>query len=126
MPHPHLPSWSDMTKCSINSRETKKEIQQQFKNMIKETDGHEIIPLLHSLISCIIGNLVSFWTSIKGIYLRNEFHFSVTIYLEEILKKKHFWTLLLNKGFISAQIVHTRGYQLVPELFLKPSDTLPS
>ena len=69
---------------------------------------------------------VSFWTSIKGIYLRNVFHFSITIYLEDIWEKHIFWHLLLNKGFISAQIVHARGYQLVPELLLKPSDTLPS
>ena len=33
-------------------------------------------------------------------------------------------TLLFNKGFISAQIVQERGNQLVPELLLKPSDTL--
>ena len=36
----------------------------------------------------------------------------------------HFLTLLLKKDFVSAQIVHARGNQLVPELLLKPSDTL--
>ena len=36
-----------------------------------------------------------------------------------------FYTLFLNKGFVnSAQIVHADGNQLVPELLLKPSDTL--
>ena len=35
-----------------------------------------------------------------------------------------FDTLLLNKGFVTAQIVHAQGNQLVPELLLKPSDTL--
>ena len=30
----------------------------------------------------------------------------------------------INKGFVSAQIVHARGNQLVPEFLLKPSDTL--
>ena len=34
------------------------------------------------------------------------------------------FTLLYNKGFVSAQIVHARGNQLVPEFLLKPSDTL--
>ena len=34
------------------------------------------------------------------------------------------FTLLFNKGFISAQIVHARGNQLVPELLLKLSDTV--
>ena len=97
---------------SAVSRETKKEVQQQFKKLDEGdrlTWDHSI-PVLHSLSSCIIGNLVLFWTSIKGIYLRNVFHFSITIYLEET----HFLTLLLfNKGFISAHIVHARGYQLV-------------
>ena len=37
----------------------------------------------------------------------------------------HFFnTLLLKKDFVSAQIVHAHGNQLVPELLLKPSDTL--
>ena len=37
----------------------------------------------------------------------------------------HFFnTLLLKKDFVSAQIVHARGNQLVPELLLKPPDTL--
>ena len=35
-----------------------------------------------------------------------------------------FYTLLLNKGFIGAQIVHAWGNQLVPHLLLNPSDTL--
>ena len=35
-----------------------------------------------------------------------------------------FDTLLLNKGFVSAQIVHSRGNQLIPELSQKLSDTL--
>ena len=35
-----------------------------------------------------------------------------------------FYTLLLNKGFVSAQIVHAHGNQFVPELLLKLSDTL--
>ena len=35
-------------------------------------------------------------------------------------------TVLLNKGFVSAQIVHAWGNQLVPELLLKLSDTLPT
>ena len=35
-----------------------------------------------------------------------------------------FNTLLLNKGFVNAQIVHAWGNQLVPGLLLKPSDTL--
>ena len=73
------------------SRETKKEIQ-QFKKHDKG-DGltwDHSIPVLHSLSSCIIGNLVSFWTSIKGIYLRNVFHFSITIYLEDIGEKHIF------------------------------------
>ena len=39
-------------------------------------------------------------------------------------KMTAFFTLLLNKGFVSAQIVHAQGNQLVPELLLKPSDTL--
>ena len=54
-------------------------------------------------------------------------------------KKKKFWqndsvlnlaiffnTLFLNKGFVSAQIVHAWGNQLVPELLLKLSDTFPT
>ena len=36
----------------------------------------------------------------------------------------YLFTLLFNKGFVSAQIVHARRDQLVPELLLKPSDTL--
>ena len=36
----------------------------------------------------------------------------------------HFLTLLLNKDFVIAQIVHAQGNQLVPELLLMPSDTL--
>ena len=36
----------------------------------------------------------------------------------------YFNPLLPNKGFVSAQIVHARGNQLIPELLLKPSDTL--
>ena len=32
--------------------------------------------------------------------------------------------MLFIKGFVSAQIVHARGNQLVPEPLLKPSDTL--
>ena len=40
-------------------------------------------------------------------------------------KMQHFFvTLLLSKGFVSAQTVHARGNQLVPKLLLKPSDTL--
>ena len=35
-----------------------------------------------------------------------------------------FNTLLLNKGFVSAQIVPAQGNQLVPKLLLKLSDTL--
>ena len=35
-----------------------------------------------------------------------------------------FDTLLLNKGFVSARIVHAWGNQLVPKRLLKPSDTL--
>ena len=78
---------------SAVSRETKKEIQQQFKKHDKGdrlTWDHSI-PVLHSLSSCIIGNLVSFWTSIKGIYLRNVFQFFITIYLEDIWEKHIFW-----------------------------------
>ena len=37
-----------------------------------------------------------------------------------------FNTSLLNKGFVSAQIVHIWGHQLVPELLLKLSDILPT
>ena len=37
-----------------------------------------------------------------------------------------FNTLLLNKGFVSAHIVHARGNQLVPKLLLRLSDTLPT
>ena len=37
-----------------------------------------------------------------------------------------FNTLLLNKGFVNAQIEHARGNQLVPEILLKLSDTLPT
>ena len=32
--------------------------------------------------------------------------------------------ILLNKDFVCAHIVHAWGNQLVPELLLKPSDTL--
>ena len=32
--------------------------------------------------------------------------------------------LFFDEGFVSAQIVHARGNQLVPEFLLKPSDTL--
>ena len=35
----------------------------------------------------------------------------------------YFYTLFL-MGFVSAQIVHAHGNRLVPELLLKPSDTL--
>ena len=35
-----------------------------------------------------------------------------------------FPTLLLNKGFVSAQIVHAQGNQPVPEFLLKPCGTL--
>ena len=38
----------------------------------------------------------------------------------------YFNSLLLNKGFVSAQTVHAPGNQLVPELLLKLSDTLPT
>ena len=34
------------------------------------------------------------------------------------------FTLLSNKGFVSAQILHAQGNQLVTKLLLKPSDTL--
>ena len=34
------------------------------------------------------------------------------------------FTLLFNKGFVSARIVHAHGNQLVPQLLLKHSDTL--
>ena len=34
------------------------------------------------------------------------------------------FTLLFNKGFVSAQIKHAQGNQLVPALLLKPSDTM--
>ena len=34
--------------------------------------------------------------------------------------------LNFNKSFVSAQIVPPWGNQLVPELYLKPSDTLPT
>ena len=39
---------------------------------------------------------------------------------------KPFFNTLLNKGFVSVQIVHAQGNQLVPELLLKLSDTLPT
>ena len=91
------------------SRETKKEIQQQFKKLDKGdrlTWDHSI-PVLHSLSSCVIGNLISFWTSIKGIYLRNVFSFFYNHLFGRYLGETHFLTLLLlNKGFVSAQIVH--------------------
>ena len=42
---------------------------------------------------------------------------------DSVLNLAIFYTAF-NKGFFSAQIVHARGNQLVPELLLKPSDTL--
>ena len=45
---------------------------------------------------------------------------------DSVLNLAIFNTLLLNKGFVSAQVVHARENQLVPELLLKLSDTLPT
>ena len=45
---------------------------------------------------------------------------------DSILNLTIFNALLLNKGFVSAQVVHAPGNQLVPELVLKLSDTLPT
>ena len=53
----------------------------------------------------------------KNIFLTNDSVLNLAIF---------FNTLLFNKGFVSAQIVHARGNQLVPELLLKLSDTLPT
>ena len=36
----------------------------------------------------------------------------------------HIFYTAFNKGFVSAQIVHARGNQLLPELLLKPFDTM--